>query len=125
MTAATVGDVADAKYVLLTTYRKDGTPVASPLWAVRDGDDLVMWTVGDSWKVKRLKRNPSVLVQACDARGRTVKGPEVAGVAEVSDGAEAAALIGRKYGLIGRLTVFGSKVRRGAGATVGVRVRAA
>ena len=38
----TVADVADAKYVLLTTFRKDGTPVATPIWAVRDGADLVV-----------------------------------------------------------------------------------
>ncbi|CAM3906548.1 PPOX class F420-dependent oxidoreductase [Tsukamurella ocularis] len=118
-----VADVADAKYVLLTTFRKDGTPVATPLWAVRDGADLVVWTVADSWKVKRLRRNPSVLVQACDARGKKTTGPEVAGTGEVVDGGEAGAKIARKYGVLGWLTVTGSKLRRGAGGTVGIRVR--
>lgn len=119
----TVADVADAKYVLLTTFRKDGTPVATPIWAVRDGADLVVWTVADSWKVKRLRRNPSVLVQACDARGKKTTGPEVAGAGEVIDGGEAGSKIAKKYGVLGWLTVTGSKLRRGAGGTVGIRVR--
>lgn len=123
MSTVTVGEVADAKYVLFTTYRKDGTPVATPLWAARDGADLVMWTVTDSWKVKRLRRNPAVLVQACDARGKKTSGPQVAGTGEVFDGAEAGRLVARKYGVIGWLTVNGSKLRRGAGGTVGIRVR--
>lgn len=119
----TVADVADAKYVLLTTFRKDGTPVATPTWAVRDGADLVVWTVADSWKVKRLRRNPSVLVQACDARGKKTTGPEVAGTGEVVDGGEAGSKIAKKYGVLGWLTVTGSKLRRGADGTVGIRVR--
>ncbi|MET9328995.1 PPOX class F420-dependent oxidoreductase [Tsukamurella sp. NPDC003166] len=120
---SSVADVADAKYVLLTTFRKDGTPVATPIWAVRDGADLVVWTVADSWKVKRLRRNPSVLVQACDTRGKKTFGPEVAGTGEVFDGGEAGGKIAKKYGVLGWLTVTGSKLRRGADGTVGIRVR--
>ncbi|GAB3131285.1 PPOX class F420-dependent oxidoreductase [Tsukamurella serpentis] len=121
----TVGSIADAKYVLLTTFRKDGTPVASPLWAVRDGADLLAWTVADSWKVKRLRRDPAVLVQVCDARGTKTTGPQIAGVGEIIDGAGPAAMIRRKYGLIGRLIVIGSRLRRGTDGTVGIRVRPA
>ncbi|MFT3716161.1 MAG: PPOX class F420-dependent oxidoreductase [Gordonia sp. (in: high G+C Gram-positive bacteria)] len=123
MSHPTVAQIADAKYVMLTTYRKDGTPVASPLWAVRDGADLVMWTVADSWKVKRLRRDNRVLVQACDMRGTSTRGPVVAGIGQVTDGADAARLIARKYGVTGRVTVLGSRLRRGAKGTVGIRVR--
>ena len=119
---ATVAEIARAQYVMLTTYRKDGTPVASPLWAAPDGEHLVLWTVADSWKVKRLRRNNNVLVQACDARGKKTFGPVVAGVGEVIDRATAARLIERKYGLAGRLTILGSRLRRGASGTVGIRV---
>ena len=116
------GQIADAKYVMLTTYKKDGTPVASPLWAARVGHDMYLWTVADSWKVKRLKRNNNVLVQACDARGQKVTGPQVAGVAEIVDGPAAAKHIQLKYGLVGKVTVLGSRLRRGAQGTVGIRV---
>lgn len=123
MTVPTVGQIARAKYVMFTTYKKDGTPVASPLWAAPDDGDLVLWTVADSWKVKRLRRNNTVLVQACDARGTKTFGPVVAGIGAEMDGRAAAKLIERKYGLLGRLTVLGSKLRRGGAGTVGIRVR--
>ena len=120
----TVGSIAEAKYVMLTTYRKNGNAVASPLWAARDGDDLVMWTVADSWKVKRLRNDNRVLVQACDARGVKTRGPQVAGLGVVDpDGSRAADLIVKKYGIFGRITVLGSKLRRGAAGTVEIRVR--
>lgn len=119
----TVAQVAAAKYVMFTTYKKDGTPVSSPLWAAPDGDDMLLWTVADSWKVKRLRRNSDVLVQACDASGKKTSGPQVAGVGEVVERQIAADAIVRKYGIIGRLVLFGSKVRRGAAATTGIRVR--
>ena len=55
-----LGEIASATYVLLTTYRKDGTPVATPVWAVARDDKLYVWTVADSWKVKRIRNNAAV-----------------------------------------------------------------
>ncbi|MFW0797256.1 PPOX class F420-dependent oxidoreductase [Gordonia sp. CPCC 205515] len=117
-----------AKYVSLTTFKKDGTPVATPLWAAADGSTLVMWTVGDSWKVKRLRRNPKVLVQACDMRGGKLSGEPVEATAEVLDAAgtdKVRRLIIRKYGVFGWITVKASSLRRGNDATVGLAIRQA
>ena len=125
MTTPTVGEIADAKYVMLTTFRKDGTAVHAPIWAVRDGDALVVWTETESWKVKRLRRNSRVLVQKCDALGKRTVGPEAVGVGRILDAAgteRARGLIGRKYGLAGKALVWGSKLRRGAGGTIGIEV---
>jgi len=119
----TVKDIAEAKYVLLTTYRGSGRPVASPLWAVRDGDDLLMWTGADSAKVSRLRRDNRVLVQACDARGRTVSGPQVAGVAVIEPPEHVAGLIARKYGLPGRIALRTSGLRHRGGGSVALRIR--
>ncbi|MBD0863496.1 PPOX class F420-dependent oxidoreductase [Gordonia sp. zg691] len=126
--AAKFGEAATAKYVNLTTYRKDGTAITSPLWAAPDGDRLVMWTVADSWKVKRIRRDPRVIVQACDVRGRKVIGEPVAGTAEVLDEAASDRVkkaIADKYGLLGRLTILGSKIRRGKHGSVGIVITAA
>ncbi|MEP9394817.1 PPOX class F420-dependent oxidoreductase [Gordonia sp. VNQ95] len=115
----------DAKYVQLTTFRKNGNAVASPLWAASDGDNLYMWTVTDSWKVKRIRNNPSVIVQGCDARGRKLIGQPVNGTAEVLDAAgteRARALISGKYGILGWLTIKASLLRRGKDGTIGVRI---
>ena len=98
---ATFQEIADGKYVSLTTFKKDGTPVATPLWGARDGDRLLVWTTADSWKVKRIKRNAAVTVAPCSARGK-VTGEKISGVAEILDSAgteKARAAISSKYGI--------------------------
>jgi len=52
------------KYISVTTYRRDGTDVATPVWFVQDGDRLLIRTGVDSGKAKRIRRNPAVLVAA-------------------------------------------------------------
>ncbi|ORI12289.1 PPOX class F420-dependent enzyme [Rhodococcus sp. 1163] len=120
----TFANIADGKYVSLTTFKKDGTPVATPLWGARDGDRLLVWTTTDSWKVKRIKRNPSVTIAPCSARGK-VEGDAVDGVAEIMDAAgteKARSAISSKYGILGWLTVKGSSLRRGKSGTVGISI---
>lgn len=116
--------LAAGKYLLITTYRKNGTAVPTPVWVVRDGDALGIWTVAGSWKVKRIRNRADVLVGPCDLRGNPT-GDSVPGRAEILDAAGSAhyrRLITRKYGVLGRLTLLGSRLRRGADGTVGVRV---
>lgn len=57
-------------YVSLTTYRKNGTPVSTPVWIAREGDRLVVISVDNAGKVKRLARDPRVELRPCDVRGR-------------------------------------------------------
>ncbi|MBJ7902831.1 PPOX class F420-dependent oxidoreductase [Streptomyces sp. NPDC003656] len=112
------------KYLLVTSYRKDGTPVPTPVWVVRDGDALGVWTTADSWKVKRIRRRADVLVGPCDMRGNAT-GEPVPATAEITDADTTAryrSLIARKYGIVGRLTLLGSKLRRGVEGTVGIRI---
>jgi PPOX class probable F420-dependent enzyme len=116
--------LAAGKYLLITSYRKNGTGVATPVWVVRDGDALGAWTPADSWKVKRVRNRADVLVGPCDMRGNPT-GDQVPATAEILDPAATARyrdLIARKYGLTGRLTLLGSRLRRGASGTVGIRV---
>ncbi|MEU8824992.1 PPOX class F420-dependent oxidoreductase [Streptomyces sp. NPDC048636] len=112
------------KYLLLTSYRKDGSTVATPVWVVSDGAALGVWTTVDSWKVKRIRNRGDVLVGPCDVRGRPT-GEQRPAVAEVCDAVTTARyrqLVARKYGLLGRLTLLGSRLRRGKAGTVGIRV---
>ncbi|WP_330180956.1 PPOX class F420-dependent oxidoreductase [Nocardia sp. NBC_01503] len=120
------GPVGTAKYVLLTTFKKDGTPVGTPLWAALDNGRLYIWTVTDSWKVKRIRRNPEVTVQACDVRGKA-HGDIVKGTAKILDdagGDRVRGLVKRRYGLQGHLIVTGSTLRRGKTGTVGIEITA-
>ncbi|MFD3976233.1 PPOX class F420-dependent oxidoreductase [Streptomyces cyaneofuscatus] len=97
----TLQDFARSEYVSLTTYRKDGTPVATPVWAAAEGEVLYVWTRSDSWKVKRLRNNTDVLVTVCDVRGRIAEGaPSAEGTARLLDADETGAvrkLLARKY----------------------------
>ena len=120
-------ELGRAQYVRVTSYRRDGTPVGTPVWVVRDGDALAIWTPTVAWKVKRIRRNPAVRVAACDYRGNPT-GDECHGTAEVLDATgtdRVRRLIGRKYGLMGRLTLLGSRLRRGTAGTVGISIRLA
>lgn len=99
--AGTLDALTRARYVSLTTYRKDGTPVATPVWHVVDGGLLYVWTEAASWKVKRLRRDPRVKVVVCDVRGRIRPGAaEAAGTGRIldADGTEKVRrLLGAKY----------------------------
>jgi uncharacterized protein len=61
--------LAHEKYLSLTTYRRNGSPVSTPVWFVVDGRRLLVWTSAGSWKAKRLRRDPRVRIAACDFRG--------------------------------------------------------
>ncbi|MEV0638240.1 PPOX class F420-dependent oxidoreductase [Streptomyces sp. NPDC050619] len=116
--------LAAGKYLLITSYRKNGTGVATPVWVVPDGDALGVWTVADSWKVKRIRARADVLVGPCDARGNPT-GDQIPATAEIRDAATTNRYrqqIARKYGVVGRLSLFGSRLRRGLHGTVGIRL---
>ncbi|MFE9808324.1 PPOX class F420-dependent oxidoreductase [Streptomyces sp. NPDC005548] len=124
MDEVSLDTLGSGKYLLITSYRKNGTGVATPVWVVRDGPALGAWTTTDSWKVKRIRNRADVLIGSCDVRGRPT-GEPVAATAEIlgpEDTARYRKLIARKYGLIGRLTLFGSRLRRGESGTVGIRI---
>lgn len=87
------------KYVSLVSFKRDGTPVATPLWFVVDGDRLLAMTDARSAKVRRIRRNPEVTVAPCKASGRVTAEP-IAARAEILPPGEvepAERLMARKY----------------------------
>ena len=119
-----LASIGASAYALVTTYRKDGRAVPTPVWVVRDGDALAIWTARDAGKVKRVRRDGTVLVGPCDFRGRPT-GEQVPGQASILDSAgteRVRGLLRRKYGLSGRLTLWGSRLRRGLDGTVAIRI---
>ncbi|SFW90401.1 PPOX class F420-dependent oxidoreductase [Amycolatopsis australiensis] len=118
--------LAAERYVVLTTFRRDGRAVPTPLWVAGDGGELVVWSERKAGKVKRIRNNGRVRVQACDLRGRKTHGPVATGQARLLDapGTERVRkVIARKYGLVGRVTMFFSKLRGPADRTVGIAIR--
>ena len=125
--AATFDDVSKAQYVLLTTFTKDGRPKPTPIWIARDGGRALVITEKNAWKVKRIRNTPRVTLAVCDMRGN-VKGEAIEAVASVMDDSQTESVyqaINRRYGIVGRIFNFFSKLRGGANRTVGLELRAA
>lgn len=86
--------LAHARCISLTTFRRDGSPVATPVWFVSDSDRLLIWTFADRGKVKRIRRDPHVTVAPCAATARLLPACE---------GLRVQALLREKYGALKRL----------------------
>jgi uncharacterized protein len=123
-----VQTLAKSTYLSLTTFRRDGTPVATPVWLAQQGDELVVFTARSSGKARRLRNDSRVLVAPCDMRGRPTA-EAVEGTARLQDDAETAVtlqLIRRRYGLLARI-LFWRELRRAADgpdhAQLGIAIR--
>ncbi|MEV7008044.1 PPOX class F420-dependent oxidoreductase [Streptosporangium sp. NPDC051022] len=120
----TIEELAAERYVSVTTFRKNGTAVPTPVWAAWDGTGMVVWTQASSGKVRRIHADPRVVVAACDVRGRT-RGEEADGLARELSPEETERvrhLIVRKYGLLARVLMATSRLRGGRGGTTGIRI---
>jgi uncharacterized protein len=73
---------------LLTTYKRDGTPVATPVTIAVDGDRAYVRTWDSAWKAKRMCNNPGVLVAPSTVRGRATA-PAIGARSRLLDGDEA------------------------------------
>lgn len=123
--------ISDEKYVVLTTFRRNGDAVATPVWIVGLSDGTAGFTTEiDSGKVKRIRNNPSVTLQACGIRGKVHPGaPVVHATAEVLEGADAHGVgvaINRKYRLETAMLAVGSWIhkllRRGEAPDCAIRL---
>jgi PPOX class probable F420-dependent enzyme len=92
----------DQEFLSLETFRKNGIGVKTTVWFAWEGDTLLIWTVGDSGKVKRIRNNPRVNVAPCKRFGK-ITGEWMAAQALVDDSAAAVrhveTLLRRKLGL--------------------------
>jgi PPOX class probable F420-dependent enzyme len=106
MTTHVLAELDRERYVALTTFRRDGRPVTTPIWFAVDGDVVVAYSEADAGKVKRIRATGRVAVQACDVRGRVRSGaPSLQGtgrVLDVDESARAEVVLARKYGLVKR-----------------------
>jgi PPOX class probable F420-dependent enzyme len=87
------------KYLSITSFKRDGTGVATPVWFVVDDGRLLVETGAASHKVRRIHRDPSVRIAMCSARGR-LRGVPVRARAEVLPDSEIPRLeqlIAQKY----------------------------
>src|SRR5579864_4501246 len=74
--------IQNQKYISLTTYRKNGTGVPTPVWFGEQDGKVYVMTRSDMGKTKRIRNNPQVKVAPCTIRGK-VTGPEFAATARI------------------------------------------
>jgi len=116
--------LGDEKYVLFTTYRRDGTAVATPVWIVSLDDGTFGFTTSPtSGKAKRLRNNNHVLVQPSDSRGR-ISPDSVAtqATATVVTGSAADAIRAKVRAKYGVMTSVAKVLAVGRGLVKGKRV---
>ena len=110
--------LAKERYLSLTTYRRDGRAVATPVWFALDGTRILVWTDAASGKAKRVRANGRAAVAPCDVRGRTKASPFDARARLLSAGdfARANRILSAKYRLLKPLadlwTTLGALARR-------------
>ena len=85
---AALAPIRDAKTILLTTYKRDGTAVATPVSVAFDGDRAYFRSFDKAWKTKRIRRDPSVRAAPSTFRGRPT-GPAIRARATLLDGEQA------------------------------------
>ena len=99
--SASTTSLAATKFVLLTTYRKNGAPVATPVCHVMHDGKVHLVTLESTWKAKRLRRNPHVLLASCDMRGNP-SGPVYSGEARILDDEDVRnSPVFKRHGLVG------------------------
>ncbi len=116
--------LSESKYISISTTRKNGEKIATPVWVTREGDALYVITGADSGKVKRIRNNPHVEVAPCDARGR-LKGDVVAGTVEILDAdgtEEVRSRVSKRFGLMYKVLTLMEKVRGSGDGRVGLKI---
>ena len=114
---APLRDFADQRYINLTTFRRNGRAVATPVWFVIHEGRLYVYTEAGSGKAKRVRANGRAQIAPSDVRGRPLGAFIAAGARQVSESALCERLedaFRRKYGWQFRLfTIIATALRRG------------
>jgi uncharacterized protein len=103
-------EIKGQKYISLSTFRKNGNPVPTPVWFGEKDEKLYVMTRSDSGKYKRIKNNGKVRIAPCTIRGK-ITGPEFPATARIlppEDWSWARKTVEQKYWLA-RIPFFWSK----------------
>lgn len=109
-------NLQNEQYTSLTTFRKNGNAVPTPVWFAQEDDKLYVMTLDNSGKIKRLRHTSKVTVAPCTARG-SVTGDTVDGVARIiedeGEAKHADQALSRKYGLFKAFFTFIQRFMQG------------
>ncbi|WP_037160190.1 PPOX class F420-dependent oxidoreductase [Rhodococcoides fascians] len=106
--------LGDQPFVSLTTFRRSGEPVSTPVWIGRDRDELIVLTPTDSGKVKRIRNSGRVELRLCNRRGKVpddvVTHAGTARIVTDEPARRATELIRQKYGVEFRIVMLIERV---------------
>jgi PPOX class probable F420-dependent enzyme len=117
---------AGQRYLNLESFKRDGTPVQTPVWFAQKDDVLYVYTLANAGKVKRIRRHPRIRLAPCTMRG-TVIGPWVEAEATIVDATTAAhghALLRHKYGWMKRIGDLFSRIMYRERVVIAIRLPA-
>ena len=114
------------KYLNLESFKRDGTPVRTPVWFAEDQGVLYVYTLANAGKVKRIRRNPRMRLAPCTIRGKVI-GLWVEADATIVDATAVAhghALLRHKYGWMKRMGDLFSRLLHRERVVIAIRVPA-
>ncbi len=126
MSSQSLAPFTAQRYLNLESFKRDGTPVQTPVWFAEEHGVLYVSTLANSGKVKRIRRTPRVRLAPCTVRG-TVTGPWVEAEATIVDATTAAhrhALLRQKYGWMKRVGDLFSRMMHRERVVIAIRVLA-
>ncbi len=95
-------EIEQAQYISLSTFRRNGTAVATAVWFATDGGKIYLYSALDAGKMKRVRATGKVTVVPCDVKGKVAPGAVPATGSAVELPAERGSfvhgLLNRKYG---------------------------
>lgn len=94
--------------VLLTTYKRDGSAVATPVNLAVEGDHAYFRSYDKAWKTKRIRNNPTVELMPSTARGKVKGDVSLRATVRLLSGEEdrhARQVIGRRHPLFQRFLI--------------------
>jgi uncharacterized protein len=116
------------QFISLTTFRRTGEPVSTPVWVAPDGVALLVTTQLSTGKVKRLRHTSRVELRPCSRLGKVAAGVQpVGGIAEIRTDEQSIRELNEamvsKYGLMFRLVLLAERViRRGGPGRIVLRI---
>ncbi|MFN8489770.1 MAG: PPOX class F420-dependent oxidoreductase [Caldilineaceae bacterium] len=122
-TASPFPNLQNQQFMNLTTYRKTGVPVTTPVWFAQVDDKLYVYTQANSGKVKRVRNNGKVEVSPCTRSGKPLgpTQPALAHILPLEEGKRVDTLLTNKYGLLKRIISFVAKLRGSTPAYLEIR----
>ena len=112
---ATFPDLGREQFIALTTFRKTGQAVTTPVWFAQCLGTIYVETHGDAGKLKRLRHTARVMLAPCTYSGK-VTGSVSEGNARILTESEesmaASAALAKKYGVMRSLYHFVRNARR-------------